>query len=208
MVRSKLVLWMLSAFGAALFLAVLTLAIAGTATQGTNAALAVTGRFSFLLFWSAYTGTALVTVFGNRFRRLQQSGRELGLAFASAHLVHLALVGWLCYIGNIPGRGTFAFFGLAAILLYLLAALSFDKIRLALGFHLWRMIRSVAMNYIALAFAVDFMVRPINGSIGYIIAYLPFSVLIVLGLMLRLIAYAVKRRLTQVKEINLANRTT
>ena len=170
----------------------MTLAVAGVGVQGTDIALAVTGRFSFLLFWPAYTGAAAVAVFGSMFSQLQERSREFGLAFASAHLVHLGLVGWLCYIGNIPGKGTFIFFGLAAIFTYALLALSVRILRLAIGPRLWRMIRFVAMNYIFLAFSVDFLARPIHGDLGYIVAYLPFSALAVFGPMVRLIAWTFK----------------
>jgi hypothetical protein len=204
MFRSKVVLGMLLTFGAALLLAVITLGVAGVDVQGTNTALAVTGRFSFLLFWPAYTGSAAVAVFGSRFLPLQRRSRDFGLAFASAHLVHLALVSWLCYIGNIPGRGTFLFFGLAVIFTYVLLALSVGTLRLAVGSRLWRMLRFIGMNYIALAFSVDFLTRPINGDFGHIVAYLPFSVLAVFGPMLRLIAWTFKRNLATVREPDLA----
>ena len=202
MFRSKVLLGMLLAFGGAVLLAAVTLVAAGENVQGTNIALAVTGRFSFLLFWPAYTGSAAVAVISSRLLPLQRHSREFGLAFASAHLVHLALVGWLCYIGNIPGKGTFLFFGLAVVFTYVLLALSVGTLRLAVGSRLWRMLRFVGMNYIALAFAVDFLTRPLSGDLGHIVAYLPFSVLAVFGPVLRLIAWTFKRNLAPVRELD------
>ncbi len=180
---------MLLAFCAALLLAVLVLAMAGAGEQGTFVALAATGRFSFLLFWPAYAGSALVTLFGSKFRPFQQNGREFGLAFASAHLVHLGLVGWLCYIGPVPGMGTFIVFGVAAVFTYLMAALSIDRLRLALGQQGWRLTRLIAMNYIAFAFAIDFLKNPLAGGIKHVVAYLPFAVLGILGPLLRLVSF-------------------
>jgi hypothetical protein len=47
------------------------------------------------MFWPAYTGSVLTTLFGPAFEPIKRRTREFGLAFASAHLVHLALVAWL-----------------------------------------------------------------------------------------------------------------
>jgi hypothetical protein len=101
--------WMGSAFCAALGLAALTLATLGPGEHGTLVALKVTARFSFLLFWLAYAAGAMTTLFGPAFEPLKRCGREFGLAFASAHLVHLGLVAWLTYIGHAPARGVFLF---------------------------------------------------------------------------------------------------
>jgi hypothetical protein len=87
--------WMGSAFCASLGLATLVLATLGPGEHGTVAALQVTARFSFLLFWLAYTAGAMTTLFGPAFEPLKRRGREVGLAFASAHLVHLGLVAWI-----------------------------------------------------------------------------------------------------------------
>jgi hypothetical protein len=182
--------WMLIAFCAALLLASAVLAMAGVGEKGTDTALAATGRFSFLLFWPAYTGKALATLFGSRFRPLQKNGREFGLAFASAHIVHLGLVGWLCYIGAIPGVGTFIIFGIAAFFLYLLAILSINRLRLALGQTSWWWIRVIAMNYILYAFAHDFLRHPFTGGINHVVFYVPFAILVVLGPLLLLVSFA------------------
>ena len=101
--------WMGSAFCAALVLAALVLGALGPGVHGTLVALKVTGRFSFLLFWPAYTAGAMTTLFGPAFEPLKRRGREFGLAFASAHLVHLGLVAWITYIGAAPARGVFLF---------------------------------------------------------------------------------------------------
>lgn len=101
--------WMGSAFCVALGLATLTLAALGPGVQGTIAALKVTARFSFLLFWLAYAAGAMTTLFGPAFEPLKRRGREFGLAFASAHLMHLGLVAWLTYIGAAPSRSVFLF---------------------------------------------------------------------------------------------------
>jgi hypothetical protein len=183
-----------SAFGAALVFAAIVLAVLGAGERGTNAALAATARLSFLLFWAAYAGAALTTLFGATFQPLKQRAREFGLAFASAHLVHIGLVGWLCWIGDAPHVGTFVFFGIALIFTYLLALFSIGSLQQALGPRWWWLLRTVGMNYIAYAFFIDFMKYPLQGGITHVVAYLPFAILAVVGPFLRLAAWTLRMR--------------
>src|SRR5215831_5745564 len=119
--RSKpAVWWMATAFGANLFLAAVILVARGVGVHGTSLALAATARVAFLWFWAAYAGAALTTLFGAAFLPLKQHGREFGLAFAAALLIHLLLVTWLCLIGEAPALSVFIFFGPAAALTFLL----------------------------------------------------------------------------------------
>jgi hypothetical protein len=181
--------WMGLAFCVALGLAALTLAVLGPGVHGTVAALRVTARFSFLLFWLAYTAGAMTTLFGPAFEPLKRRGREFGLAFASAHLVHLGLVAWVTYIGHAPARGVFLFFGLAALWIYLLALFSIPRLQKALGSKGWWFLRVVGLNYIAYAFATDFLGYPQFGSFKYLVGYLPFVALSVVGPLLCLAAF-------------------
>src|SRR5271154_1690380 len=101
--KSVPVLGMGLAAGAALLLAGLVLAIYGTGEKAIRTALDVTARWSFLLFWLAYAGGALGSLFRPAFHGLARRGREFGLAFASAHLVHIGLIVWLgLLINRIP----------------------------------------------------------------------------------------------------------
>jgi undecaprenyl pyrophosphate phosphatase UppP len=109
--RPSTAIWTGSAFCAALGLAALVLAALGAGESGTDVALQVTARFSFLLFWPAYTAGALTALFGPAFEPLKRRAREFGLAFASAHLVHLALVAWLTQVR--PRPTSRVFFGVA-----------------------------------------------------------------------------------------------
>ena len=181
--------WMGSAFCAALGLAALTLAALGPGVHGTSQALRVTARFSFLLFWLAYAAGAMTTLFGPAFEPLKRRGREFGLAFASAHLVHLGLVGWLTYIGEAPSRRVFLFFGVAVLWTYLLALSSIPRLQKALGSKGWRFLRVVGLNYIAYAFATDFLGYRQFGSFKYLVGYLPFAALSIVGPLLCLAAF-------------------
>jgi len=181
--------WIASAFCAALGLVALVLWIVGPGVKGTILALQLTARFSFLLFWSAYTAGALAALFGPSFEPLKRHAREFGLAFASAHLVHLGLVGWLTYIGATPPRGVFVFFGIAALWVYLLALFSIPRLQQSLGSTVWWLLRVVGLNFIAYAFAKDFLGYRQFGSVKYLVGYLPFAVLSIVGPLLSLVAF-------------------
>src|SRR5580658_7395026 len=83
--------WMTASFVVAAALAAVVFE-AVDAHDRVGVALRITARWSFLLFWLAYTGSAMATLWGPRFSGLSRSGRELGLAFASAQLVHVGLI--------------------------------------------------------------------------------------------------------------------
>jgi undecaprenyl pyrophosphate phosphatase UppP len=180
---------MASGFGAELALAVMALALLGTGERGTDVALQLTARLSFLLFLPAYCGSALAALFGPPFDLIKQRARDFGLAFASAHLVHLGLVVWLCYIGAAPGLTTFVFFGIAAMWTYLLALLSIERLHRAVSRQVWRGLNLVGLNFIALAFAVDFLRFPFQADAKYLVGYLPFVILAIAGPVLRVAAW-------------------
>ena len=131
-----------------------------------------------MLFWLAYAGGAIATLF--RIEALAGRGREFGLAFAAAHLVHIGLVIWLgVLMGKVPLSGGLLLFFLAGLFFtYLLAFLSFGGAR-ALG-PLWRPLRFIGMNYILIAFARDFVLpvlypKPSQYNVAHFVAYAPFA---------------------------------
>jgi hypothetical protein len=189
--------WIASAFCAALGLAALVLWIVGPGVKGTILALQLTARFSFLLFWSAYAGGAMAALFGPVFEPLKRHARDFGLAFASAHLVHLALVAWLTYIGAAPSRGVFVFFGIAALWVYLLALFSIPRLQQSLGSRGWWLLRFVGLNFIAYAFAKDFLGYRQFGSVKYLVGYFPFAVLSIAGPLLCFSAFVRRAALLQ-----------
>jgi hypothetical protein len=189
-VRSIDALWMCSAICAAIALAACVINVVGADQRGIHAAVAATARLMFLLFWPAYSGGALVALFGSAFQPLKQHAREFGLAFASALFVHLGLVGVLCLIGAAPGVSTFIFFGVGAVWAYLLALFSIPRLRPALGPRNWWILSNVGMNYLAYAFIVDFLKQPLHGGVKHVVEYLPFAVLSLAGPSLRLAAIA------------------
>lgn len=173
----------------ALALAAVVLAIFGVGDRGTAIALRATARWSFLLFWLAYAGSAMAKLFGWPLNRLAAHGRDFGLAFASAQLIHVGLVLWLIYLSARPG-GTMLVFWAGIACTYLLALLSWQRLRDALGPRLWWVVCTAAMEYIAYVFAVDFILIPLqaHGETSYPPSYLPFAVMLVAGFGLRITA--------------------
>jgi len=186
--KLSLTLWVGLAFGFASCLAVTVFSIKGVEKEGTITALKITARFSFMLFWPAYAGSAIATLFGPRFAPLKRYSRHFGLAFASAQLVHLGTVFWLCWMGAAPPVFDFIIFGIAAAFTYLLALTSIDQLHRMLTPLLGRVLRIVGLNYIACMFAFDFLRSP-NGLAGQTAFYLPFSILAVAGPVLRFAAF-------------------
>jgi hypothetical protein len=179
--QSRLGLWIGVALGVALLATCLVLGLAGTGEKPTRLALEITARWSFLLFWLAYSGNALVQLTG--WERVTGHGRELGLSFAAAHLVHIGLVVWLSYLlGRVALTGGLLIFFLVGIFfVYLLAALSFGGVK-AIGRQAWRVIRFVGMNYILIAFGRDFVLpvlhpKPAQHTLAHFLAYAPFAFL-------------------------------
>jgi hypothetical protein len=179
--------WMAAAFVIALALAAIAFVNLGAGDRGTFVALRLTARWSFLLFWLAYAGGAITKLSGLRLGGLERRGREFGLAFASAQLVHVGLVLWLFHIVTGP-VDAMVFFWVGVLCTYLLALFSLPRLRDALGLRIWRAFRLIALEYIALAFADDFILAPLQatGFRSYPLSYLPFAVMLVGATGLRL----------------------
>ena len=178
--------WMALAFLIAAVTATIVLAIFGSGERGTAIALRITARWSFILFWFAYAGGAMSKLFGPRLAPMAWRGRDFGLAYASAQVVHVGLVLWLFYLA--PGsNGGMVFFWVGIACTLLLALFSLPLVHEALGPRLWRTLRAVTMEYIALAFAVDFILPPVQSNGKQLLTYLPFALLLVGGAVMRLV---------------------
>ncbi len=185
---------MASAFAVALLIASVTLTLRGANQEGTVQALRLTARWSYLWFWAAYTAGAWATLLGPRLRPVAARAREFGLAFAAAHLVHVGLVVWLYRIAvHPPGGRTLVFFGVAVFFTYLLALLSFRQFASRLAPRAVSVIRTVGVEYIALAFLVDFAKDPLLLTLGHVLGYEVFLALGIVAYPLR-IAALVRRR--------------
>ena len=186
---------MVAGFTIALAIAALTLAVFGTEERGTAIALRLTARWSFVLFWLAYIGSAMSRLFGRAFAALARRGRDFGLAYASAQVIHVGLVLWIFYLAP-DKNGGMVFFWAGILCTYMLALLSLPKVRTGLAPRPWRLFRTVVLEYIALVFAVDFIISPLSEphpGKHLVITYLPFALMVVCGEGLRVAAVALDR---------------
>ena len=183
--RHSMVFWMTASFLVAAALAAIVFGVVD-ANDRVGVALRVTARWSFLLFWLAYAGSAMATLWGPPFTDLARHGREFGLAFASAQLVHVGLI-------LLSGAGGgMAFFWVGIVFTYLLVLFSLPRVRDDMGPRLWRMSLVIALNYIALVFAADFIEGPLKrgGIANYPLSYVPFALMLIVGVGLRTAAFA------------------
>jgi hypothetical protein len=189
--------WMIGAFGGALALAVAVVAGYGTGPDGLRLGLRVTARWSFIFFWLSYAGGATAILFGPAFAGLARQARALGLAFATALLVHIGFVVWLgVVIGQIPLQGSVLWFFLVAFFFAcLLALLSFGVGIRSLG-PLWRPLLFLGTTYILIAFGRDFVLGALDQKRHdwlYAVEYLPFALLSLIAIPLRLAAFLRQR---------------
>jgi hypothetical protein len=186
--------WMAMSFGVALAIA-FAIRIAPLPGDKLVIALKMTARWSFALFWLSSAGGALTELFGSRFKALAARARDLGLSFASAHVVHLGLVAALYYFYSGPPWPILVFFGIAAFWTYLLALLSIRTVSAMLKSRTIRILRSIGIEFIAFAFLYDFARNPFQHGVTHLVSYLPFLLLALTGPLLRLAA--VTKRLRQ-----------
>ena len=188
---------MSAAFLVALGLAVIVLVIFGVGERGTAIALRATARWSFLLFWPAYAGSAIAWLWP-RLKGFARYGRELGLAYASAQLIHVGLVLWIIHVATGPS-GAMVFFWVGIFCTYLLALFSLPRLRNSLEPRLWRILRTIALEYIAIAFTADFITLHAHDLGKHPLSYLPFALMLVSGAGLRFVAFW-DRRLRPLRE--------
>lgn len=188
---SRTAVWSTGAFLGSVVVATATLAFFGTGIGATHIGLQLTARWSYCFFLPAYTGGALAAIFGAAFQPLARRGRDLGLAFASAHLTHAGLVAWLYYISPHPPLSTRSalFFGGALLVTYALALFSFPRWVAKLPPRVWWALRTFGMDYIALAFVYDLHNNPFHHGFVHLLAYLPFFAIGLVALLVRAAAY-------------------
>jgi hypothetical protein len=195
------VAWMAGGFLVALMMAAVVLVRRPPDVDGIGLALRVTARWSFLLFWIAYSGRDLAALLPPAVASVVRRSREFGLAFAAAHLVHIGLVILLWRIlHHAPlSSAMVVFFGIGIFWTYLLAFFSLGRLSALLGPRLWRAARLLGSNYLLLAFAKDF-VPPVMypGSALHnfqgVVAYVPFAAMCIAALVLRLSAVTLQQR--------------
>jgi hypothetical protein len=158
-------------------------------------ALRWTARWSFVWFCLASCSAALGILLGS-FRPLAVRAREFGLAFASAHVVHVALVAYMLYRATTPfARQPLIFFGIGVGFVYVMALFTLSaRLRETLGPHAWRAFRIVGIEYINYAYYTDFSGRTFHKGVLNFLIYAPFLALTLAGPLVRLAALIQKAR--------------
>jgi hypothetical protein len=179
--------WFTAGVILALATGLIVLMISGPHEGGVSMATRSVARVAFVFFWLTYTGGALATIFGSPLGGLVGYRRQLGLAFAGALLVHLALVAWLFRVSArqpISNLGI-VYFALGALGTYALAISSWQRLRALWESRLWRFFSVIVLEYVALLFFRDFVLLPLRFRVAYPSEYLPFALLIIVGAVLR-----------------------
>lgn len=180
-----------AALAGALAAAGLGLAWGESGPEGLRLAARYTARFAFALFLPVYVASAwrrLAPSAASRFVLAHR--RALGLAFASAHTVHLAaLTGALRAAGETPDAATLVGGGGAYLLTFAMAATSSDAAVRRLGRH-WRTLHRVGVHWIWFVFAFSYAGRVAGGDAFFV----PFLALALGALGLRLVAWRTRRR--------------
>lgn len=149
--------------------------------------LRATARFSFLLFWFAYTGRALPAVFGSRLDPIARHVREFGLAFAGAHIVHVGVAIWLYQTAADPPMSPLALaaFGVGAVMVCLLAIMAIPAAGAVAGTRLGRGFRAVMVQYLLILFLFDFAHHPMRWDVLTLAGYVPFLAMIAFAVAVR-----------------------
>ena len=80
------------------------------------------------------------------------------------------------------------FFAIGILWTGVLALSSVKRLHNVLDQELWRILRAIGLEYIALVFFADFVIGPIQGGVTHPIEYVPFSILIIVAPLLRVAA--------------------
>jgi hypothetical protein len=181
-----------TAFCAAVAVAAAALGVFGTDTTGLDRSLQASALLSFILFWPAYAGSALKTLFGSVFEPVSWRGRDFSLAFASAQLVSVGLFVRLWQVSSQTPLShlRFVFFAIGLVWTYIIAVISFRGPAHAIGQRCYRLLRGVGMESISLAFLSGFLSHPLHGNIRSVVLYVPLVTVSVTGTLLRFGAWA------------------
>jgi methionine sulfoxide reductase heme-binding subunit len=156
--------------------------------EGIRASLRASARVSFAFWLSTFIATPLVVLWPGRVSKSLKAWRpRTGLVFAGTHGVHGVLIGLLLATpGHRPVTplvlvfGSIGFFFIAAM-----AVTTFPKPARAIGPAGWRRLHTAGTWFIALVFAVDFLLKPSRFTE---IAIGPFAAALALALVLRVSA--------------------
>lgn len=159
----------------------------GTDEPGVRVVIRATARTSFTLFLAAFVASALRRAWRTRATAwLLANRRQLGVAFAVSHVLHLlaifALYDWsLRRFFVETGVTAVVVGGLGYAFVLAMAATSFDRTAAWLGPRRWHRLHTAGMYYLWGVFAVSYVPRALLESP----AYAPLALAAIAGLVLR-----------------------
>ena len=153
-------------------------------TEGWRHAARYTARFSFLIFLAVFVARPWHQLWPSQTTRWAVSQRRaLGLAFATAHFVHLyALTRFRTESGQMPNFGVQLVGGIGTyVLLAAMVATSNDASVHLLGMRNWKRLHSIGIYWIWVFFLEVYVVRIAAGNLFFV----PFALAAVAALAFR-----------------------
>ena len=173
-----------------------TLLVYGAGEAGLRAVIRNTARTSFLLFTSSFVARPLCSLRRTRVaRRLDENRATLYVSFAVSHLIHAAAIFALAAAtrgASLAGRdaGTLAGGAFAYLIIVATAATYYGGASRRVESHeAARLLRSFGFYYVWLIFMISY-----GGRAADSLAYLPFAVVLVAAVSVRLLAAIVRPR--------------
>ncbi len=165
--------------------------------DGVRAVIRLTARTSLILFLLTFTASALARMVPTPTTQwLRRNRRYLGVAFAFSHLVHLVfiIIFWksapeLFWQDRTPMSNIAP--GITYVLIFAMAATSFDSTAKAIGPKAWKWLHLVGAYAIWISFAAAYGGRAVKDPF-----YMPFAIVVLLALVVRLAGRWYPRRLS------------
>jgi len=175
---------------ASLGLAVMTLGILvarGAGEEGMRSLLRASASTSLLLFSAAFAASSAQQIWRAAWSRwLLRNRRYLGVSFAVSHAVHLfAIVALARILGDRfeLDQVTLVAGSLAFVILFLMAATSFDRTAAWLGRRAWLILHRTGMYYLWYVFFVTYLPSALQSSF-----YVPHVLVLLAALSVRIAA--------------------
>lgn len=161
----------------------------GLDQEGAQAGAALTARWAFLWFITAWSASSIAKLWPGGWRTtLVRRRRAVGLGFAASHFVHAGFFLAAIFVFGVERSAiTFIFGGLGYAFIAAMAATSTDGAVRALGPKRWKLLHAIGGWYVAFIFANSYVGRllgekPLVGAFG--------TTLLVLAIGLRIAAFA------------------
>ena len=160
---------------------------AGGDEAGLRAAIRLSAKTSLALFTSAFIASSVRALWPSALTTwLLANRRYLGVSFAASHAMHLLAIVALARVASDfrLDPATLIGGGFAYVLLAAMTATSFDRSAAWIGPRRWHLLHTTGMYYCWFIFFISYLPRALVESV----LYLPFVVVLVGALVLRIIA--------------------